>query len=379
MDTAAGHLLLPAKVTEWFPLVPRTRPACRALKQRVAEVCDLARLAADGETGLATATEAHNKAALIASDCGLPDLARQLCWRQFDIFQAATPLSTTAAKYALQPIVNLGRLLTRSGHGNRAYQVYRNAFQAVTTASIAMIDGRDIDFGPLVNQDHQRRELTRFLWTVLLADGTRALTRSGRWDEALRHLEQNKGIGQRMLDGRQVAILACYVAGNGEQALTLLDTSTTPEPWEQAVAAYLRALCLRATDQLTCTAITAMINHYRQLNLAPEHPVFRTRLGLCVLDLAGDPHSAPAQQFTEVIVREAVQAADAYVASDVLRDPVCRASLTATDRRKLSGTVESSGLRSETMPADLHDGLLESARHSEAYLKHRLTEQPRTI
>jgi hypothetical protein len=378
VDTAADHRLLPGNVTEWFPLVPRPRPPCRALRHRVAEIRDLARSASNGETGLATAAEAHNKAALIASDCGLPDLARQLCWRQFDIFQAAAPLSKTAAKYALQPIVNLGRLLTRTGHGNRAYQVYLDAFHAVTTASTATIDGRDIDFGPLVNQDRQRQELTKFLWTVLLADGTRALTRSGRWDEALRHLEQNKGIGQRMLDGRQVAILARYVAGNGDQALALLDTSTIPEPWEQAIAAYLRALCLPVTDRLTGTAIAAMINHYRQLDLAAPL-VFRTRFGLCVLDLVGDPHNAPAQQLAEVIVREAVQATDAYVASDVLRDPVCRASLTGTDRRKLSETVESSGLRRETMPADLRDDLLESVRCSEVYLKQRLAEQPRTI
>lgn len=375
MDTA-GHQLLPATVTEWFPLVPRPRPPCRALPQRVAQVRHLTRSASNGDPGLATAAEAHNKAALIASDCGLPAAARQLCWRQFDVFQAAAPLSTTAAKYALQPIVNLGRLLTRAGNGDRAYQVYRNAFHAVTTASATTIDGRDVDFGPLVDQDHQRRELTKFLWTVLLADGTRALTRAGRWDEALRHLEQNKGIGQRMLDGRQVAILARHVAGNSDQALSLLDNSTTPEPWEQAVAAYLRALCLRATNRPSGTAIAAMINQYRQLDLTPEHPVFRTRLGLCVLDLAGD---ALAQQLAEVIARDAVQAADAYAASDVLRHPVSRASLTDTDRRKLSETVESSGLRRKTIPANLRDDLMESARCSEAYLKQRLAEQPGVI
>lgn len=111
---AADHHLLPANVAEWFPLVPRPRPPCGELRQRVAEVRALARLSSNGRTGLATAAEAHNKAALIASDCGLSDLARRLCWRQFDVFQAAAPLSATAAKFALQPIVNLGRLLTRA-------------------------------------------------------------------------------------------------------------------------------------------------------------------------------------------------------------------------------------------------------------------------
>jgi len=275
--------LVPAMVTEWFPLVPRPRPPGRPLAERVAEVRELARSAEHGETGLASAAEAHNKAALIASDCGLADLARRLCWRQFDVFEAAAPLSATAAKYALQPVVNLGRLLTRSGHGDRAYQVYGNAYHAVTTATAASIEGRNIDFGPIVDQANHRRELTKFLWTVLLADGTRALTRAGRWDEALRCLEQHKGVGHRMLDGRQVAILARYAAGNSDHALALLDDSATPEPWEQAVAAYLRALCLRGTGRPAGVAVDAMINHYRQLDHTPGHAIFRSRLGLCVL------------------------------------------------------------------------------------------------
>lgn len=32
--------------------------------------------------------------------------------------------------------------------------------------------------------------IRKFLWTILLADGTRALTEAGRWGDALRHLEQ---------------------------------------------------------------------------------------------------------------------------------------------------------------------------------------------
>lgn len=247
----------------------------------------------------------------------------------------------------------------------------------MTIASAATIDGRNVDFGSLVNQDHLRRDLRTFLWTVLLADGTHALTRAGRWDDALRHLEQNKGVGQRMLDGRQVAILARYVAGHSSQALALLDDILTPEPWEEAVAAYLRALCLRDTGQLTDVTIVAMINHYRQLDLTPGPPVFRARLGLCVRDLAGDPYNAQAMQLTEVIIREAVQAADAYVASDVLRDPVCRASLNDTEQRRLSEIVESSGMHREAMPIELRDDLLESAKCSEEHLKHHLARQPR--
>lgn len=78
-----------------------------------------------------------------------------------------------------------------------------------------------------------------------------------------------------------------------------------------------------------------------------------------------------------MIVQEAVHAADAYVASDVLRDSRCRASITDANRRTLSETIDSSGLRRETMAADLRNDLLESARCSEAHLKRHLAERSR--
>lgn len=91
------------KAVDWFPLLPRARPSARALHVRVDEIRRLACSATQGpgEVRLSSAAEALNKAALIASDCGLVDLAQQLCWRQFDIFQAATPLTAKTAKLAL--------------------------------------------------------------------------------------------------------------------------------------------------------------------------------------------------------------------------------------------------------------------------------------
>jgi len=84
----------------------------------VREVAELARTAA-GQTGggLTLAATTHNKAALIASDCGLPDLARSLCWQQFDVYLRARPLGAQAARYTLEPIANLARLLIREGNG----------------------------------------------------------------------------------------------------------------------------------------------------------------------------------------------------------------------------------------------------------------------
>jgi hypothetical protein len=62
-----------------------------------------------------------------------------------------------------------------------------------------------------------RGEVRARLRRVLLADGTRTLR--GRWNEALAHIEAHRGVGKRMLDGRQVAVLA---AGDTEQAAALL-------------------------------------------------------------------------------------------------------------------------------------------------------------
>jgi|ERR1022692_3438921 hypothetical protein len=62
-----------SKVTTPVDDGPRTRPACRALDVRVAQVSDLAHAAAQRTSdSVLRAAEAHNLAALIVSDCGLP-------------------------------------------------------------------------------------------------------------------------------------------------------------------------------------------------------------------------------------------------------------------------------------------------------------------
>jgi hypothetical protein len=311
------------------------------------------------------------------SDCGLHGLAQQLCWRQFNIFNAATPLTATTAKFALQPIVNLGRLLTRGGHSARAYGVFQNTYDAVETPAATTIDGRHINLSHLAQVD-QRQELRRFLWTVLLADGTRALTTAGRWSEALRHIEQHKGIGKRMLDGRQVAILARCATDDCDAAIDMLDDSSTPDPWEQAVTACLRTLCLSVSQRPTGPSVTAMVNHYLQLDPTPGHPVFRTRLGLCVLDLAGGPGRVGEPEVAVKIARDAVASADAYIARDVLSHTSCHLNMTEADKHVLAEVIESSGLHRGTMPADLLDDLMASVRISETQLVELLGQDVRT-
>ncbi len=54
----------------------------------------------------------------------------------------------------------------------------------------------------------------QWLWTVLLSDSLRALCKAGHWTEALRQAQQHNGIGQRLLDGRQIAVLPPAPAGS---------------------------------------------------------------------------------------------------------------------------------------------------------------------
>lgn len=358
------------RLVEWFPLLPRPRPACRALRLRVTEVDELAHAAAHGpeEHRLVSAAEAHNKAALILSDCGLPESARQLCWQQFDQFHAHAPLAPKTAKLALQPLVNLGRLHIRSGNGTRAHQLFTNAYWALRTKTASTIDERNVDLNELVDGHDGRRELVRFLWTALLADGTRALTRAGRWSEALAHIEQHKGLGDRLLDGRQVAIITGITSGDYDHALDLLEHSCTPDVWEHVIAAYLTTLCLTIAGRQARTSATDMIERYRELIAQPTPPVFRTRLGLCILDLTAAPHIA-----TE-ITRHAVASADAVIAADVLAHPTCAQHMTESDRNALTQVLVTAGLHQGTeAPSDICD-LLEAVAASEASLERELTQ-----
>jgi hypothetical protein len=373
-DQDARHALLRSRVADWFPLLPRTRPPGRALHLRIDEIRGLAQSASRGpdDIRMSSAAETLNKAALVVSDCGLIGLARQLCWRQFEVFQAAAPLTAKTAKLALQPIVNLGRLATRGGDGARAYRIFENAYYAVPTQTVAQIDGRDIDFRRFVDQAEERQGLRRFLWTVLLADGTRALTKAGRWGDALRHVERHKGVGRRMLDGRQVAVLARWAAGDCDGAVAVLDGSFTPDPWEQAVAACLRTLCLRVGNRPADASAAAMVSACLRLepsaNRGSGDLLFRTRLGLCVIDLAVGTHRADTSQVAAGVVREAVAGADAYSASDVFAHERCRSSMAQADEVVLADIVEASGLGLGAMPADLLDDLMTSTKASEAQL-----------
>jgi hypothetical protein len=358
---------LRAMAAERFPLIPRAKPVCRALEARVARVRERAALAGQHtDKSLVLAAEAQNLAALIMSDCGLPDLARDLCWQQFEVFLTVGPRNAAMTKLALQPLINLSRLLIRDGHGDAAYQLLEALFHGIESRGDAVIEGRKIRLADLVSHDDDHREVVQWMWSVLLADGTRALTRAGRWAEAVRRAQQNKGIGDRLLDGRQVAILARCQAGDHDKAVRLLADSSTPTPWEKAVAACMRVLCGRLAHRPSDSDVATMMDRYLGLKPAPEHVVFQVRLGLCVIDVAAGDRRVP--QVADVLVCHALGAADAYAARDALSHETCLAHTTAdasqalTEIVRASGLVTSSDLGTVALQGPLLDSLINSAQ-----------------
>ncbi|MGQ0775692.1 MAG: hypothetical protein ACT4NY_14945 [Pseudonocardiales bacterium] len=117
-----GRQLTAGSALAWFPLVQRPRPPGLPLEVHVRQLRELTAQPDDGDR-ITRAAEVCNNAALIASDCGLPELARALCWRQHKVFDQARPLPASATKLALQPVLNLPRQLIREGDNDGAYAI----------------------------------------------------------------------------------------------------------------------------------------------------------------------------------------------------------------------------------------------------------------
>ncbi|MEO3862894.1 hypothetical protein [Acrocarpospora sp. B8E8] len=192
-----------------FPLVARPRPICRPVPTRLAQIRNRVDQASQGgQEALLRAAESLNLAALLASDCGQSDLARDLCRRQFKIFSTARPLRASAAQLALQPLINLARLLSREGNGQAGFQALDSLLTALKTQGSAEINGVTFDLRGFVASADDLHEICRWLQEVVLSDGVRALARAGRWDRAVAYAETHGAIGPSLREGRQVNIHA---------------------------------------------------------------------------------------------------------------------------------------------------------------------------
>ncbi len=358
-----------------FPLIARPRPACAPLHQRVANLRDRAQ-AAERDSDMAAASAVHNLAALLASDVGLPDLARQWCHRHAMVYLRSLPLGAHAAIRALEPLVNLARLHIRDGNGERACTLLDALYTAVVSRADTTIDGIPVPAATLTASPDAHQELRRWLWAVLLATGARALARAGRWNPACTQLHRHKGIGRRILDGRQVAVLARATVGDTGGALALLADTIPGEPWENTVAACLTALCRQHTDQPADRDIATLLDRYRHLDTNPGLAVFHTRLGLSAIDATGGIEHRAARRIAADLLHRATTARDGYTARDFLGHDGCVSLLTDRQAHDLAETVNACALGSRAIPAPLQADLSAALDTGEAVLTRTLKHYP---
>ncbi|MFH9687208.1 hypothetical protein ACH4LE_12965 [Streptomyces sp. NPDC017413] len=355
-----------------FPLVARFRPACHPLPKRVRAFVDLAGTALE-TTDQGLASSVYNQAALIASDLGLPALAREMCHEHAAAYLHACPLPAMSAIRGLEPVVNLARLQIRGGHADVGRQRLLDLYAAVEAGSPARLEGVAVP-ADLTAADKDRREVVAWLWRVLLADGTRALTTEGRWTEALAHIEAHRGMGKRMLDGRQVAVLASLAAGDTARASALLADTVPGEPWEQTVTACLTVLWRRDAGQPVDGHLADLVATYLERAAEPGMTVFDIRLGLTVLDVVGAADAPAARSIVEDLHRRAMEAEDGYAARESLAHPLF--ILLATDRQAedCRSLMRACALGAGAFPAQLRGELKAALRASDSVIRESLAK-----
>ncbi|MEU8337836.1 hypothetical protein [Micromonospora tulbaghiae] len=343
-----------------FPLVARPRPIAGPLVERVDNLCALAERAVR-EHDRAAASAAYNQAALLASDCGQPDLARRWCHEHADAYLQAVPLGARAARYALEPLVNLARLHIRDRDGDAALHLLKSLFEAATSRRDAVIDGQALPASRLTRSEDEHREVKQWLWSVLVAEGTRALAGAGRWSEAYVHLQRHRGIGQRMLDGRQVAVIAHVTAGDLEAARALVAGTARGEPWEEVVTACLAYLC----DRTSRANLDLALEGYFGLRPAQGLTVFDARLGLTLIDASTGADRRILLKLASDVVARAVVSGDAYAAREVLQHEGLMAAVDGQHTTQLRNTVSASGLILASLPVrsrECINGVLDACR-----------------
>lgn len=348
------------QIARRFPLIARFRPACLPLPDRVQTLVALADTAHDtGDQGLASAV--FNQAALIASDVGLPDLAREMCHQHAAAYLHACPLPAMTAIRALEPVVNLARLQIRASHGDEGRERLLRLYEAVRTGADAQFEGVIVPAG-LTAVPEARQEVQGWLWRVVLADGSRTLTTTGRWAEALEHIQAHRGVGKRMLDGRQVAVLAALTSGNVDSTGTLLVETELGDPWEQAVTACLTVLCRQAVGRPVDHHIAELVTSYLDRQLGHGTTVFDIRLGLTILDIIGSPDDPAARLVVAELHHQATKAVDGYAAREILAHPLFTALATDQEVQACRALLHACALGTGKLPVQEHNRLTAALR-----------------
>jgi hypothetical protein len=317
------------------------------------------------------ASTVFNQAALIASDLGLPDLARAMCHRHAETYLNACPLPAMAAIRALEPLVNLARLQIRAGRTDEGRQRLLDLYEAVGTGAAVSFEGITVP-ADLTSIEGDRQEVRAWLWRVLLADGTRSLTSTGRWSEALAHIEHHRGVGTRMLDGRQVAVIAALTSRTTSHAHELLASTAPGDPWEHAVTACLMALCRRAARKQVDNSLESLMNTFLSHEARAGMTVFDVRLGLTVLDAVGSAAHLSSRRLIDDLCRRTTEARNGYAAREVLAHPLFDVLAKDSQRQDCEDLLRSCALDSGVLPDGLHRDLETALGVGEMVLDHTL-------
>jgi hypothetical protein len=369
--------MIPA-IASRIPLVRRTKAPALPLEERITHLTGLtvAPAGASHHDLVARACGVLNYAALIASDTGLPDVASDLCWRQHRIFADAGRLNGAIAVMSLMPLVNLSRLLTRDGRGEAAYDLLVRLNHAARQREKTEIDGRAVDLSALTGTDDDHRQVCQELWVTLLVDGARALARIGRWSEAAEAMAKHRGIGNRLLDGRQIKIMSLMEQGLDQQARDMIDATEPTEPWETVIGVLLRAHCRPAGTRVPQPDLDHALSETAVLLTRPDPStaVFQTRAGLAALEL--DPIGPQAGTLREAVT--AVARLDAHAAREVLHHPATRIALPAARAAALNAAITAAGLGTGALPAAHQHALTDAVTLAETELGRLLQDDPAT-
>lgn len=304
-----------------------------------------------GQEALDAASRVYNGAALIASDTEQQELARTWCWKHAEHYLTRLPLSGTMAQRALEPVVNLARLQIREGNGEQAFAMLTALHEGVRTGQAIVVDGRTLPLGCITATENDRKELHRWVWTILLGDGLRTLTSAGRWDEAAEQAQQHGGVGDRLFDGRQTLIIAHLLSGRTEHALALIEGSTVQEPWEQALRAVLNLWCRAELSDQTSLEVDDLRGSVSKA-FDVRRPLFSIRLGLAALHLL-DHVGVETAELTDTVTAIALRAEDGSAARELLSSW----QTTADQNRDLARVLGASGLTGASFPTQLHERL----------------------
>ncbi|WP_439681585.1 hypothetical protein [Embleya sp. MST-111070] len=365
--------MIPA-IADRIPLVRRPKAPGLPLAERIIHLTALPvePAGASHRDLVARACGVLNYAALIASDVGMPDLAARLCWRQHRAFAEAGSLTGDIAVMALMPLVNISRLLIREGDGEGAYEVLRRLYRAAQRRVTTEIRDHEVDLSVLIGTDADHRKICEELWVTVLIDGARALARIGRWTEAAETMAAHRGVGNRLLDGRQIMIMSLMERGLDRQAHVMIESTVPTEPWENAIAALLRVHCRPRTPPTRQPELDLALRGTLAV-IAPPDPTtaaFQARAGLTALDLSRDRTSHDAALVRDAVVD--VAALDAYAARDVLNHHPTRSLLTGDQTRKLDAVLTASGLDAGNLSTTHTQALTEAVDKAEAALRRHL-------